>query len=296
MTLSLFQLGEDDLLPTTYATLPASKELQLPRVAACKLSLPQVREGRVTNDYYAIMGSTLLLRQCPLASQPALQLPQGRQFDLPPLSAVKLPRLDMLSPCKQTDAFVAGKATSLYSAPGIPSSSSSSSSSSEFYSSDIDVALVALVSMLYSSGVVPAKDHKYLAYQLYDQGIAGERDLQLALRDNPELLASIGMKSGQQSCLTRHLNRPPAVAGEIVTPPAHPEAAALDTLKRFLVAAGVFPRDAHDTIAWRLIEQGVANEISLRESLAHSPPDFDLKSVMSPAQAYTIIRHLEKMQ
>ena len=80
VTVSLLQLDEDDLLPTTFATLPAPKELQLPRVAACKLSLPQAREGRVTNDYYTIMDSTLLLRQCPLASQPALQLPQGREI------------------------------------------------------------------------------------------------------------------------------------------------------------------------------------------------------------------------
>ena len=112
VTLSLLQLGEDDLLPTTFGTtLPAPKELQLPRVAACKLSLPQAREGRVTNDYYAIMGSTLLLRQCPLASHPALQLPQGRQqLDLPPSSGVKLPRLDRLAECKQAGAGVAAAA------------------------------------------------------------------------------------------------------------------------------------------------------------------------------------------
>ena len=110
VTVSLLQLDEDDLLPTTFATLPAPKELQLPRVAACKLSLPQARECRVTNDYYAIMGSTLLLRQCPLASQPALQLPQGRQLELPPSSGVKLPRLDRLAECKQAGAGVAAAA------------------------------------------------------------------------------------------------------------------------------------------------------------------------------------------
>ncbi len=64
----------------------------------------------MTNDYYAIMGSTLLLRQCTLASQPALQLPQGLQLELPPSPGVKLPRLDRLAECKQAGAGVAAAA------------------------------------------------------------------------------------------------------------------------------------------------------------------------------------------
>ena len=104
------QLLEADLLPTTFATLPAPPQLQLPRVPASKLSLPQARETRVTNEYYAIMGSTLLLRPSPLATQPALQLPQGQELQLPPSSGVKLPRLDSLAECRQAGAGVAGAA------------------------------------------------------------------------------------------------------------------------------------------------------------------------------------------
>ena len=96
--------------------------------------------------------------------------------------------------------------------------------------------------MLHSAGVVPTKDYAQLSHKLItDHCIANERDLQMALRDDPELLASIGMKPGQQSCLTRHLNRLPAVAAEPVTLPADPEAAALDALERFFEAAGVVP-------------------------------------------------------
>ena len=116
------QLLEADLLPTTFATLPAPPQLQLPRVSASKLSLPQARETRVTNEYYAIMGSTLLLRPCPLASQPALQLPHGQelQLQLPPSSGVKLPRLDSLAECKQAGAGVAGAAAAVHAAAKAP--------------------------------------------------------------------------------------------------------------------------------------------------------------------------------
>jgi hypothetical protein len=114
------QLLEADLLPTTFATLPAPQQLQLPRVPASKLSLPQARESRVTNEYYAIMGSTLLLRPCPLASQPALQLPQGQELQLPPSSGVKLPRLDSLAECKQAGAGVAGAAAAVHAAAKAP--------------------------------------------------------------------------------------------------------------------------------------------------------------------------------
>jgi hypothetical protein len=58
LALLLLQLLEADLLPTTFVTLPAPQQLQLPRVPASKLSLPQARESRVTNEYHAVMGST----------------------------------------------------------------------------------------------------------------------------------------------------------------------------------------------------------------------------------------------
>ena len=114
------QLPEADLLPTTLAALPAPQQLQLPRVSASKLQLPQARETRVATEYYAIMGSTLLLRACPLASQPALQLSQGREIQLPPSSGVKLPRLDSLAECKQAGAGVAGAAAAVHAAAKAP--------------------------------------------------------------------------------------------------------------------------------------------------------------------------------
>jgi hypothetical protein len=148
--------------------------------------------------------------------------------------------------------------------------------------------------MLHSAGVVPTKDHEQLAHKLMSECIANERDLQLELRDDPALLASIGMKPGQQSCLTRHLNRPPAVDGETVFPPADdPEAAALDSLKRFFEDAGVVPASTYHGIALKLIEQGVKDSISLRDSLACSSPAFDLNSVVvRSVQAAKILEHL----
>ncbi len=64
----------------------------------------------MTNEYYAIMGSTLLLRPCPLTSQPALQLPPGQEIQLPPSSGVKLPRLEALAECRQTPPSAATSA------------------------------------------------------------------------------------------------------------------------------------------------------------------------------------------
>jgi hypothetical protein len=66
-----------------------------------KLNLPEARQANVANGHYAIIGSTLLLQQCPLASQPALRLPQGREIQLPASSGVKLPRLEALAECRQ---------------------------------------------------------------------------------------------------------------------------------------------------------------------------------------------------
>ncbi len=92
---------ETELLPTTLASLPAPAERELPRVAVTKLKLPEARPAKVANDHYAIIGSTLLLRQCPLPSQPALRLPQGKPIELPPSSGVKLARLERLAECMQ---------------------------------------------------------------------------------------------------------------------------------------------------------------------------------------------------
>jgi hypothetical protein len=104
------QLCEADLLPTTFATLPAPAERELPRVGVTKLKLPEARLGKVANEHYAIIGSTLLLRQCPLASQPALRLPQGRDIELPASSGVKLPRLEAVAECRQAPPSAATSA------------------------------------------------------------------------------------------------------------------------------------------------------------------------------------------
>ena len=93
LTFHFLQMREAKLLPTPNATLPAPPAMQLPRVAACKLTLPHAQAVTVKTDHYAIVGSTLLLRACPLPSQPLLQLPSS--------SGVKLPRLEALAACRR---------------------------------------------------------------------------------------------------------------------------------------------------------------------------------------------------
>ena len=156
--------------------------------------------------------------------------------------------------------------------------------------------------MLCSAGVVPMSDYQELAQKLIDNSFPSESVGRRALRVDPEsfweLLASIGMKKGQQSCLARYLDRPPAAAadsgGVAAAASADPEAAALCNLKSLCAAAGVAPTD-HEAIARRLIQLGVADEISLRDSLCCSPPAFDLKTaVVQRFQAITIMDYLEK--
>jgi hypothetical protein len=240
------QLPEADLLPTTLAALPAPQQLQLPRVSASKLQLP-------------------------------LQLPQGREIQLPPSSGVKLPRLERLAECKQASAA---------SSPGSTSAAALSLAEA--------AAHAALSRMLYSAGIVPTKDHQELAEKLISEGIADPRDLQSCLSDDPRLLDSIRMKVAQQSCLNRYLSSLPAASSGAAPAPADPEAAALANIKSFLAAAGVVPVSHYDNIALQLIEEGVADEVSLHDSLRCVPPAFDLKSLgIKSAQVSTIIRYFE---
>jgi hypothetical protein len=82
-------------------------------------------------------------------------------------------------------------------------------------------------------------------------------------------------------------------AGEVQAA-ADAEAVALSNLKSLCASAEVMPPTDHDTIARRLIDLGVADEIGLRDSLGCSPPAFDLKTiVVKRAQAYAIMEHLE---
>ena len=53
------------------------------------------------------------------------------------------------------------------------------------------------------------------------------------------------------------------------------------------------PQTDHEAIARGLIEHGVADEISLRDSLGCSPPAFDLFSVAEQGQAFTIMDYLD---
>ncbi len=81
---------------------------------------------------------------------------------------------------------------------------------------------------------------------------------------------------------------------------ADPEACARASLKSFLAAAGVMsqaPDTDYETIAQGFIEQGVADEVSLRDSVVRcSAPAFDLKSaVLKPTQACTMMEYLDEM-
>jgi hypothetical protein len=156
-------------------------------------------------------------------------------------------------------------------------------------------AHTALARMFYSAGIVPMKDYRELAQKLIGEGIADERDLQITLGDDPGLLVSLRMKFAQQSCLTRYLNQPPAASDGAAPALAHPEVVALANIKSLLASASVVPAEHYEHIALQLIEQGIADDISLRDSLRCSPPAFDLKSaVVKQAQTHKIMKHLEK--
>ncbi len=139
------------------------------------------------------------------------------------------------------------------------------------------------------------KDYRELAQKLISEGIADESDLQITLGVDPGLLVSLRMKVAQQSCLTRYLSKPPAAFDGAAPDPADPEVVALANIKSLLASAGVVPAEHYEHIALQLIEQGIANDISLRDSLRCSPPAFDLKSaVVKQAQTHKIMKYLEK--
>jgi hypothetical protein len=103
------------------------------------------------------------------------------------------------------------------------------------------------------------------------------------------------MKVAQQSCLTPYLNKLPAASDGAAPPPAHAEAAAVANVKLLLEAAGVVSAEHYEHIALQLIEQAVADEISLRDSLRCSAPAFHLKSVVvKQAQTHKIMKQLDK--
>jgi hypothetical protein len=175
-----------------------------------------------------------------------------------------------------------------------------------------NTAHASLAQMLYSAGVVPLREHMGLAQKLIDESFIHERVARKCQYEDPdffgEMLTSIGMKTGQQSCLTRYLDRPLVSAsgttassatvgsvGGTEAPSKNPEVISMLCLKSLCDTAGVMPPADHETIARRLIDHGVADDISLRASLLWSPPAFDLKSaVVKKGQYFTIMDYLDK--
>ena len=176
-----------------------------------------------------------------------------------------------------------------------------------------NTAHASLAQMLYSAGVVPLREHRGLAQKFIDESFVHERVARKCFCEDPdffgELLTSIGMKIGQQSCLTRYLNRPhvshsgttavSSTVGSVYGTDAtseNPELVSILCLKSLCATAGVMPPSDHDTIARRLIDHGIADEVSLCASLLGSPPACDLKgAVIKKGQYFTIMDYLDKM-
>ena len=141
--------------------------------------------------------------------------------------------------------------------------------------------------------MVPTKDYRGLAMKMISKGVAHQRGLNRQIQREPQFLQSIGMKAGQQSCLLRHLSQQPVVAGGAAVLPEHAEAAALVALKSLFEAAGIVPVADYEGLARQLMEQGVADECSLRYCVTSAPPAFHLQSViMNTLHAEDIMQYL----
>jgi len=156
-------------------------------------------------------------------------------------------------------------------------------------------ALNVLVSVFAAAGMVPSKDYPALAMKLISEGVAHQRGLNRKIQLEPQFLPSIGMKAGQQSCLLRHLSQQPVAAGGATVLPEHADAAALVALKTLFQAAGIVPVADYDGLARQLMEQGIADECSLRYCVALPHPTFDLQSViMNTLHAEDIMEYLAR--
>jgi len=101
------------------------------------------------------------------------------------------------------------------------------------------------------------------------------------------------MTAGQLSCLIRFFNWPPS---RYDSEHEDAESLAFTALTSLFATAGVVPAADYDDIALRLIEQGVASDLSLRDSLLCSSQFFDLPSLMvKPMQAGRIIKFLSNL-
>jgi pyruvate/2-oxoglutarate dehydrogenase complex dihydrolipoamide acyltransferase (E2) component len=154
-------------------------------------------------------------------------------------------------------------------------------------------ARAALLRVFHRACVVPYAHYESLARRLiFDHGVADESDLRAIVGNDSGVLASVGMTAGQQSRLVRFLNVPQGAQA-----PDDAEAAAVAALVSLCGAAGVVPSDDYKTIAERLVEQGVADDIGLRDSLRCSPPALDLQSmVVKPLQANKLRKFVENLR
>lgn len=98
--------------------MEAAEELTLDRAPAAKLPLEKhdsSEEQRRNCAHYAVIGSTLLLRACPLPAQQPTVLPPGEKILLPPIKkVVALPELRLLLTYSQ---FAPPAAAAAHAAP-----------------------------------------------------------------------------------------------------------------------------------------------------------------------------------
>jgi hypothetical protein len=94
------QIPRTQLSKLPAETLLPQPAITLSRVAASKLQMEsrgKELEASVVKkcEHHAVLGSTLLLRACPLPSQPLMELPAGQDVDLPQMRGVVMPELKL---------------------------------------------------------------------------------------------------------------------------------------------------------------------------------------------------------
>jgi hypothetical protein len=94
------QIPRTQLLKIPAETLLPQPAITLSRVPATKLQMEsrdKELEASVVKkcEHYAVMGSTLLLRASPLPSQPVMEMPEGKDVDLPQKRGIVMPELKL---------------------------------------------------------------------------------------------------------------------------------------------------------------------------------------------------------
>ena len=150
-----------------------------------------------------------------------------------------------------------------------------------------------LFRIFHCAGVVPYKHYEMLAHNLiFTHGVADSEDLQYMIHADSAVLGAF-MTAGQLSCLTRFFDWPPS---RYSSEYEHAETAALSALTLCFETAGVVPSADYLELAHRLIDRGIASDLSLRDSLLSSLQSFDLPSLMvKPMQAGRIIKFLSNV-